>query len=533
MKKIFSLIAALVCLLAGCGSAAAEPTPAAYDFIISTEYVAGLVEDYLQSDSYLRGVADYEVQMNSKNGGALLEKAVEYHHASLDGYPIDAVLLQLKTDVVIGDGGIGDRVQVYVDLRSGKMWDALTLNLAEITSTFTGSFQSEEEAYAILMNVLHSYDEQENAVFYHGSEAKKTLSAAEIAAVNQQLSLSYRGYENAEEANEGVDEETGAPVIHTDAQERMAKVTEMALALRDAVSYQQAALDPTVIQLSDAIEYKNDNFASGYAVHILMIHTDAVDMERFNRTSGTLLMDMNSGAMYTEADFDLNAMPDINAFTSVEDAYPWCILTYNNILEGQETQLWASSGETILHLTEAELETVNATLSDITASTAAERNARRQEAAASLTEAQRPYFEAALEFSRTPRYKEAALDPANIQLAAAAEYSLVHPENGFTLHVLLLQADGMDEDIYGFVPGIYLKDLNSGMGYTDTFMDLSNWSWNWEDWSDPNNVYAACILSWESCIQAGGTYLLMEAEGDRLLWLSETDLSAVNAALAQ
>ena len=59
------------------------------------------------------------------------------------------------------------------------------------------------------------------------------------------------------------------------------------------------------------------------------------------------------------------------------------------------------------------------------------------------------------------------------------------------------------------------------------------WSWNWEDWSDPNNVYAACILSWESCIQAGGTYLLMEAEGDRLLWLSETDLSAVNAALAQ
>ena len=248
------------------------------------------------------------------------------------------------------------------------------------------------------------------------------------------------------------------------------------------------------MQLAAAMEYKNDNFASGYPVHIILLCADNINTDLYGMAPGMMLMDMNSGATYTYSDFDFNNLADMNAFTSAEDAFPICMNSYVNILEGSETQLWASNGETIVSLTAEELSFVNETLAAANAASSAEVEAQREAAAAGLTERQKMVFDAATEFSKTARYKETALHPTSIRLAAASEFFFTHPDNGFELHALLLQADGVDIDMYGFSSAIFLKDLETGDTCTDTFMDLSDWTWDWEDYSDPNNVYASCIL---------------------------------------
>jgi len=533
LKRSLSLLLMLLFLcvsFTGCKEEQTNstPDPADFDFVIDTQYVADLVSNYLVSDSYLSGVAAYESVMQKKNGGCLLEKALEYHQKDLNGLSSDAVLLQFRSDVCYGEGVISDCVLLYLDLNSGAVYDNITFHMDEIINSFSGDIRTEDEMHAVLMNVLHGYEDP-SSVFWSSQGVSKSLTADEIAAVNDMLCLSYRGYESAEEVNNSIDMETGNPIITTDNEERVQKVIEMAQAFQQSPIYQTIANDPTAIRLSAAMEYKNDSFASGYPVHILMIHTDDFDIEMYGLLSGTMLMDLSNGALYTASDFDFNNMPDIHAFTSVEDAYPWCISCYDHILEGRETQLWASIGETIVSLTEEELALVNDTLGSSYAAAAQEKEVLQLKAAETLSDLQRTAFDAAMAFSKTARYQEAAIHPSSIQLSAASELTFVHPDNGFELHALLLAADGIDTDRYGFSAGIFIKDLKTGEGFTDTFMDLSDWTWDWKDYSDSNDVYAACLNGYENIIHEE-SFLFME-EHESYRHLSEADLKAVNAAL--
>ncbi|MBR2879251.1 MAG: hypothetical protein IKC02_01110 [Oscillospiraceae bacterium] len=534
MKRIFPLILSIiiVCVcLVGCGGDGKSADE--FDestFAIDSEYVAGLLADYMQSDSYLGAVAEYEKQI-ARNGGCLLEKAMEYHLYEYDDFKIDAILFQLKCNVAYGEGVIDDSVCVYVDLNSGEVHDSLGDEYLEISLNLDGVPDSEEELRSTLMNVLRDFNMNSDEVFFHWKAHKKALGEDEIAAVNEKLGLSYMGYESAAEAESSVDQATGNPIISTDSQERVQKATEMAMALKETAIYQEASFDASTIRIRAAMEYKNDNFGSGYPVHIIMINADNINTEYYGLEAGTVLLDMKSGELYTVADLDLNNMTDINSFSSEIDAYPWCILCYNNILEGGETQLWASSGETIIELDREELAAVNDFLASHYASEAAEKDTLRQEAAAKLTAQQKLIFDAAMEFSKTAHYRERALAADRISLSNASEFIFTHPENGFELHALLLMADSIDTDMYGFMSGVYLKDLNTELGYAESFMDLSNWSWDFEDYSDINNVYAACILSYDSVLSANESHLFMNEDCDRLIHFTKEDIDAVNAAL--
>lgn len=525
MKKFLALLLVTVlCIsLAGCGGKDKTPDPADYEFVITPQYVSELLSDYLSSESYLKGV-----EASGTNSGALLEKAMEYHLADINGFSIDGIVLQLRSDVAYEDG-VFSAPLVFIDLNTGEVSDNICAEFNEYINSYTSDITCYEQLRSVIMNCLFCNDNPDESTIFHHYESKKLLTENEIASVNDILGLSYKGYESGQDADDSTDE-TGNPIISTDAQERMEKVIEMASAFKETPFYRQVAIDPTSICVGAAMEYKNDNF-SGFPVHILLAYINYVDIEQYGFTAGTLLMDMNTGAIYSHADFDFNRLANFNSFSSVEDAYPHCMLSYESILLRYESQLWSSVGETMIRLTEEELSQINDTLSSADAAASAEQDALREEAAKNLSDTQKLFFDAAVEFSKTSRYKETAKNPASIRIANASEFSFVHPDNGFELNVILLQAEGIDADMYGLTAGFYLKDRKTGTGCTDTFTDLSSWTWDWEDYSDINNVYAACILCYEPVLTNGEKHLFMDDPCDQLTHLSKADLDAINAAL--
>ncbi len=525
MHKTISLILCILLFLplAGCSGDNGGPAPENYDFVITTDFVRDSLAAYLPGESYQTAVAAFESVMNSKSGGCLLEKALEYHLADLNGFKVDALLLTIKADVLYGEDILGDNVQVYIDLNTGDVVDSLSIPLDDYTIFFDGTIHSEEELQAILMNTLYCNDPYE-PVFYSSQGAHKALTAEQIAAVNDELGLQYNGYESAKEAEESVDD-SGRAILFTGNDERIQKAIDTAKAFQESPHYQQLSDDPTGIRLDSAMEFKLDNM-EGYPVHILLIHADSVNPDLHGLPGGTALLDMTSGAVYTAADLDLN---DIGGFECIENCFAKLLSAYDNILCGTETTLWFQNESSYL-LSAEELATVNESLNSFYAQTAEQADTLRLEQAVGLSDWQRLFFDAAMEAAKTARFKQAAFDPSSLQLSAGGELSFRHPENGFELHVLLLQAQGIDTNMYGFSAGTYIKDLNSSTLYTDTDFDLTDWTWDWDDYSDPLNPIIAALLSYDSFLNMGQTVFFMEEE-ELFVPLSAEDLAAVNAAL--
>ena len=112
-KTVCILIILCLCLsLAACSGQSPSEKPSYDEPIISADYVIDFVQDYLSSESYLSAVSSYEQSMNSKSSGCLVEKAIQYRMKDLDGLSIDAIILQLKTDVALPNGSISDTMTV-------------------------------------------------------------------------------------------------------------------------------------------------------------------------------------------------------------------------------------------------------------------------------------------------------------------------------------------------------------------------------------------------------------------------------------
>lgn len=525
-KTVCILIILCLCLsLAACSGQSPSEKPSYDEPIISADYVIDFVQDYLASESYLSAVSSYEQSMNSKSSGCLVEKAIQYRMKDLDGLSIDALILQLKTDVALPNGSISDTMIVFKDLETGMIYDSATLDIDQYVNVFTGSLESREQFSAILMNTLFGSDLTDD-VFFHHYESFKALSSQELASVNQALGLEYRGYESTEELEESIDE-SGKAIISTDAALRRQLILDMAGTLQGSTGYGKIAYDPTTISIDAAVEFKMDNF-EGFPVHALLIHAANCNADSGSGYHAIALTDMDSGSIYTGDMLDMNGLKDIGEFSSMEDIYLSLISGFEMVVSGQNSDIW-SENETKLMLDGEDLEEINAVLTESYAARADEINALRLENAASLTELQRMVFDAALEFGNGPRYKQISLEPSSIRLVAASHYRCDNPEL-FIMDTVLLKFDHVDTDFYGEFECYALKDLESGNVYCLADFDVANWSWDWEDYSNYDDAWICSLMLYEQVLYNGETYFFNGA-GESFTHLSAEDIAAVNAAL--
>lgn len=538
MKKLICLILAFtLCLgLCSCGSKEPEGPPEPTEWVISTEYITQRVTEFAASEELKFLQDNYEATVLAYNGldkvyGPYLTGAAEVYALYGDGEGQHFILMGIMADMVPDPSAYIDYVTVVYDVDSSIYYDSISQNRPQLQEHYASI--NRDSAVSIAINGGSNYREAlENLPNTFGLPPTKPgyvfsreLTADEVASINTTLGLEPippRGKD-------------ARPELDTTPEERQQIIVDAVKQLVDSDLYYVLYPDCRRPMVEAAAEFA---IVTSLDTHNIIIKLADADTNLHGDTSDRLVVDMKTGTVYSQLEFDWEA-----ALTETEGIAYLLADVYSHILNGEEEFFWSSGEESNYKLTEEEIAAINQELTeyfnqnpieqpteppteepaeesveDIPVDAPAAEAPAIQSGEATVNE--QFLADAVKNFQNSKRYQEVASDPGSIHITAAFEYAFSDFE-GYDVHVLVVRVDNVDTDMWGFSADTFLVDIATGNIWHEGNLDM-----DWGDMSTTQDAYAA-ILScpiWENEI--------VWSDMETRTALPQSMIDAANAALS-
>ena len=544
MKKaiLFLLAAALCVSFCACGEKKPEGPPEPSEWVINTEYITQRVTEFAASEELKFLQDNYEALVdyhgNDKAYGPYLTGAAEVYALRGDGKGQHYILMGIEGDMQLAIDTYVDRIQVVYDIDSGSYYDSLSQNRMELRDHYS---VIQDSAIFITINGGSNYQEAlENiprtfgrGTLNPGYVFMRELTTDEVDSINTALGLEplpLRG-------------EAARPELDTTPAERQQIIVDAVKQLAETELYYELYPTCGLPMVDAAAEFA---IVTSMDTHNIIIKLADANTERFGEISEKLVVDMKTGTVYTQMEFDWEAWTETpegiaNILADVSE----------HVFDGQEEFFWSSGEESNYKLTEDEIADINRELTDYFAEnpivplpTEPEFQPMADDAEYG-NDSQQPFEETqenaqiaaeSKEFSvsnefvvdilrkiqNTEHYQTYATDSSTIGLENGYEYYLEDFE-GFEVHLIMLRVSGIDTDLHGFSSNVFLVSPATGAIYSefDLGVDYTGNIGKVED------AYAAILCSsfWQ------GDSDIFWTEMEQLTSISESDRDAINSSL--
>ncbi|MBR4290933.1 MAG: hypothetical protein IKT52_09890 [Oscillospiraceae bacterium] len=532
-RTVLSILAVILCLsLCACGngeSAAPTMPEEPKEWLISTEYITQSVIEFDASeewnflqDTWASGRILYGAD---KAYGPYLTGAAEVYVLGSEDKDQHFILMGIEGDMQLEDI-VFDRDIVAYDIDSGSYYDSISWNRAELQARYE---QIKDTPIGITFGCSSNYSEAVNSFPDNFTGGKRgyafvrELSADEIAYINTALNLEPLPDRGAE----------AAPELNTTPEERQQVVVDALKQFAGSELYHAlypSSAAPLVQAAAEIVE------EISLRTHSLVIKL--ADANTDDGSLGKLVVDMETGALYTDREFD----PEWDGLDTPEKVAHLLAGSYDRILGGEE-EIFFSQNETNYKLSDGEITAINQELvnyfaqnpiappptepvvDDIEFAEEVEQTSQNTSPAVEskpLSVSNQFVIDVICSIRNTDQYQSYAENPATIGLEMAYEYYLEDFE-GFEVHLIMLRVTGIDTDIHGITGNVFLIDASTGTVYSEFDLGL-DWSGNIGKVED---VYVAilCDLFWH------GEQNMIWSEAAQLTSIPQTDLDAINNAL--
>lgn len=542
MKRTLSFILALAMMLflCACGSKEPEGPPEPSEWVINTEYISQRVTEFKTSEElkFLQDIyAETVVEFygTDKVYGPYLTGAAEVYALRGDGKGQHYILMGFEGDMKYASDAYHDRVQVVYDIDSGSYYDSLSQNRMELRDHYS---VIQDSAIFITINGGSNYQEAlENiprtfggGTLNPGYVFMRELTVDEIASINTALALEplpLRGV-------------AARPDLVTTPEERQQIIVDAVKQLVDRELYYVLYPDCSQPMVEAAAEFA---IVTSLDTHNIIIKLADADTNLHGDTSDKLVVDMKTGTVYSQLEFDWEA-----ALTEAEGIAYLLADVSKHVFSGQEEFFWSSGEESNYKLTEDEIAAINKELAAYFAENPIEplpteppaepefENPESGEVVVedapqkmpvltengALSVSNQFVIDALRSIQNTKHYQTYAVDPATIGLQAAYEYYLEDFE-GFEVHLIMLRVAGIDTDLYGFSSNVFLVNPDTGAIYSEFELGL-DYTGNIGKIED---AYVAILCS--SFWQGDSDFFWSEME--TITSIPESDQNAINNAL--
>ena len=541
MKKaiLFLLAAALCVSFCACGEKKPEGPPEPSEWVINTEYITQRVTEFAASEELKFLQDNYEARVdyhgNDKAYGPYLTGAAEVYALRGDGKGQHYILMGIEGDMQLAIDTYVDRIQVVYDIDSGSYYDSLSQNRMELRDHYSAI---QDSAIFITINGGSNYQEAlENiprtfgrGTLNPGYVFMRELTTDEVDSINTALGLEplpLRG-------------EAARPELDTTPAERQQIIVDAVKQLAETELYYELYPDCKKPMVEAAAEFA---IVTSFDTHNIIIKLADADTNLHGDTSDKLVVDMKTGTVYSQLEFDWEA-----ALTEAEGIAYLLADVSKHVFSGQEEFFWSSGEESNYKLTEDEIAPINEELSDyfdenpiepLPTEPPEETESENAESAEELVEeipqkmpvltengalsvSNQFVIDALRSIQNTKHYQTYAVDPATIGLQAAYEYYLEDFE-GFEVHLIMLRVAGIDADLYGFSSNVFLVNPDTGAIYSEFELGL-DYTGNIGKIED---AYVAILCS--SFWNGDDTGIWSEME--QLTSISQNDLEAISNAL--
>lgn len=186
MKRIiaFGLVLLFALSLIGCTKPEpiADPVPAEEMVQLANDTAV----DFLLADTYVNAMEAFQVTTGSEARKPKVLHAMEYQTDDLYGFPVHVLLLRVEGDMFVRNG-IYDATEVMVDLTTGEVYDSLSMNIDEWSTSFNGDCKDEHDVRCYLLNRYFSYLHNNETQFCTEKETIIPLGEEQIAEINAGL----------------------------------------------------------------------------------------------------------------------------------------------------------------------------------------------------------------------------------------------------------------------------------------------------------------------------------------------------------
>ena len=541
MKKaiLFLLAAALCVSFWACGEKKPEGPPEPSEWVINTEYITQRVTEFAASEELKFLQDNYEALVdyhgNDKAYGPYLTGAAEVYALRGDGKGQHYILMGIEGDMQLAIDTYVDRIQVVYDIDSGSYYDSLSQNRMELRDHYS---VIQDSAIFITINGGSNYQEAlENiprtfgrGTLNPGYVFMRELTTDEVDSINTALGLEplpLRG-------------EAARPELDTTPAERQQIIVDAVKQLAETELYYELYPDCKKPMVDAAAEFA---IVTSMDTHNIIIKLADANTERYGETSEKLVVDMKTGTVYTQMEFDWEA------WTATPEGIAHILADVcEYVFDGQEEFFWSSGEESNYKLTGDEIAAINEELSDyfdenpiepLPTEPPEETESENAESAEELVEeipqkmpvltengalsvSNQFVIDALRSIQNTKHYQTYAVDPATIGLQAAYEYYLEDFE-GFEVHLIMLRVAGIDADLYGFSSNVFLVNPDTGAIYSEFELGL-DYTGNIGKIED---AYVAILCSsfWQ------GDSDFFWSEMDTITSIPESDQNAINNAL--
>ena len=541
MKKaiLFLLAAALCVSFCACGEKKPEGPPEPSEWVINTEYITQRVTEFAASEELKFLQDNYEALVdyhgNDKAYGPYLTGAAEVYALRGDGKGQHYILMGIEGDMQLAIDTYVDRIQVVYDIDSGSYYDSLSQNRMELRDHYS---VIQDSAIFITINGGSNYQEAlENiprtfgrGTLNPGYVFMRELTTDEVDSINTALGLEplpLRG-------------EAARPELDTTPAERQQIIVDAVKQLAETELYYELYPDCKKPMVDAAAEFA---IVTSMDTHNIIIKLADANTERYGETSEKLVVDMKTGTVYTQMEFDWEA------WTATPEGIAHILADVcEYVFDGQEEFFWSSGEESNYKLTGDEIAAINEELSDyfdenpiepLPTEPPEETESENAESAEELVEeipqkmpvltengalsvSNQFVIDALRSIQNTKHYQTYAVDPATIGLQAAYEYYLEDFE-GFEVHLIMLRVAGIDADLYGFSSNVFLVNPDTGAIYSEFELGL-DYTGNIGKIED---AYVAILC----CSFWNGDDTGIWSEMEQLTSISQNDLEAISNAL--
>lgn len=535
MRRMFLFILALVmCLsLYACGEEEPKAPPEPTEWVMNTEYITQRVAEFAASeelkflqDTYAETVREYNGA--DKVYGPYLTGAAEVYALRENSKGQHYILMGIDGDMNYAPDCYCDRVQVVYDIDSGIYYDSLSQNRMELQGHYS---TIQDTAIFITLNGGSNYQEAlENIPRTFGGDSRnpgyvfmRELTADEIASINTALGLEpipLRGM-------------AARPELDTTPQQRQQIIADAVKQLVETELYYVLYPDCSQPMVEAAAEFA---IVTSLDTHNIVIKLSDADTNLYGATYDKLVVDMKTGTVYSQSEFDL----EVNLLTPEGIA---CLLAdvSNRVFNGQEEFFWSSSEESNYKLTENEIAAINKELENyfienpiepLPTEPPAEPTEEMEQQPAEdtqitvekkeLTVSNQFVIDSLRKIQSTAQYQTYAVEPATIGLLAAYEY-YIEDFDGFEVHLLMLRVAGIDTELHGITGNVFFVNPDTGAICSELDLGL-DWTGNIGKIED---AYVAILCS--SFWHGDGERIWSEME--TMIMVPQSDLDAINQAL--
>lgn len=543
-KAILFLLAAALCIsFCACGEKKPEGPPEPTEWVISTEYITQRVAEFKASeelkflqDTYAETVVEF--YGTDKVYGPYLTGAAEVYALRDDGKGQHYILMGIEGDMQLAIDTYADRIQVVYEIDSGSYYDSMSINRVELQNHYA---PIKGTAIDITINGGSNYQESlENIPRTFGGDSRfpgyvfiRELTAEEVTSINTALALEPLPLR-------GID---ARPELDTTPKQRQQIIVDAVKQLTGTELYYELYPTCKLPMVDAAAEFA---IVTSMDTHNIIIKLADANTERYGKISEKLVVDLKTGTVYTQMEFDWEAWVETpegiaNILADVSEY----------VFDGQEEFFWSSGEESNYKLTESEIATINRELTDYFAENPIAplpTEPENQPVAGDAEYAdgfQQPFEEAQQEvqiagdskelsvtnefvvdalrkIQNTEHYQTYAVDPFTIGLEEGYEYYLEDFE-GFEVHLIMLRIAGIDTDLHGITGNIFLVEPAAGEIHSEFDLGL-DWNGNFGRIEDAY-VAILCSAFWH------GDDNVIWSELAQLTSIPQRDLDAINNAL--